>query len=162
MRKRLLKKVLSFFGGVILQLLMQKNWFLIHCTGIIWIVDVGVKKEEVVVDVVADDGDQENKKKTKATEEEEEGVKAENDACDNKKGIPNMDRLREELSCAVRGCNLINYFRFMWLLNILFIYLFLFFVFSPSLCCINLQICLEICFEPSTTPCGHRYIYGLN
>jgi len=59
--------------------------------------------------------------------------------------LPCMDRLREELSCAVRvvlwfrldhaTCNSMLY----GLLEMHFV-----------------QICLEICFEPSTTPCGHR------
>ncbi|XP_042383917.1 LON peptidase N-terminal domain and RING finger protein 3-like [Zingiber officinale] len=49
-----------------------------------------------------------------AKEDEKEGALLE----EPNKGLPCMDRLREELSCA---------------------------------------ICLEICFEPSTTPCGHSF-----
>ncbi|ONK57595.1 uncharacterized protein A4U43_C09F2100 [Asparagus officinalis] len=75
--------------------------------------DVGVKKNGAGK-VVVDDGDREKKMKG----EENFGENASSSDNNNNKGLPCMDRLREELSCA---------------------------------------ICLEICFEPSTTPCGHSF-----
>ncbi|KAJ0969113.1 hypothetical protein J5N97_021990 [Dioscorea zingiberensis] len=66
--------------------------------------DVGEKRREE-----GDDGVNEKEKNG------EEGVSVEKDSGN---GVPCIDRLREELSCA---------------------------------------ICLEVCFEPSTTPCGHSF-----
>ncbi|CAI8612305.1 unnamed protein product [Vicia faba] len=69
-----------------------------------------------------DSGKKKREKKNCVGEEskvgEKELTKKGSDVDSNSSGLPCMDKLREELSCA---------------------------------------ICLEICFEPSTTPCGHSF-----
>ncbi|XP_058763474.1 uncharacterized protein LOC131636901 [Vicia villosa] len=69
-----------------------------------------------------DSGKKKREKKNCVGEEskvgEKELTKKGSDVNSNSSGLPCMDKLREELSCA---------------------------------------ICLEICFEPSTTPCGHSF-----
>lgn len=72
--------------------------------------------------------------------------------------FPSIDLLREELSCAVSVVNPFLNLGAPTCLSIegVFFSIFLFYC-SINMISLNLQICLEICFEPSTTPCGHRY-----
>lgn len=76
-----------------------------------------------------------------------------NDGSSSSSVLTCIDKLREELSCAVRT----------FALNILLLVLNLHWTKQIGLYVVlvtgilrNLQICLEICFEPSTTTCGHR------
>lgn len=73
------------------------------------------------------------------------------DSSSSGSALPCLEKLREELTCAVRL--LISYKELVFISNSQSFFTIL----TWGYFILVLQICLEMCFEPSTTPCGHRY-----